>query len=119
MHETELQNIAEDTRRAFETKNVDEMLLTDLYRVYADVGDTEFFVKCALGSFPHLSCGVATLYLRHRLGAGDIVQGKYGDQDHTFLGMDGGTIVDITADQYGGPKTYVGKLGPPWSFKVQ
>ncbi len=117
MHETELQSVADDARRAFETKSVDEALLAELYGAYADVGDTALFVKRALGSFPHLSCGLATVYVRHRLGAGTVVQGKYGKEDHTFLRMEDGTVIDITADQYGGPKTYVGKIAPPWSLR--
>ena len=117
MREIKLQSIVEDDRRAFETKNVDEALLAELYAKYADVGDAALFVKRALGSFPELACGAATVYLRHRLSAGAIVQGKYDRENHTFLQMEDGTIVDITADQYGGPKTYVGKLQPPWSLK--
>ncbi|MDO8590198.1 MAG: hypothetical protein Q7R69_02905 [bacterium] len=118
MYEAELQSIVGDVRRAFETKSVDEALLAELYGAYADVGDTALFVKQILGSFPHLACGAATIYLRHRLGLGAIIQGRYGEENHTFFQMDDGTIVDITADQYGGPKTYIGKLQPPWSLKT-
>lgn len=118
MHEAELQSTAEDVRRAFETGGIDETLLADLYRDYTDVGDTMLFVKRVLESFPHLACGAATLYLRHRLGSGAVIQGRYGEEDHTFFQMDDGTVVDITADQYGGPKTYVGKLRSPWSLKT-
>ncbi|MBI4065614.1 hypothetical protein HY412_00265 [Candidatus Kaiserbacteria bacterium] len=115
MHKIELQGVADDARRVFEKKSVEEALLVELYAAYADVGDTTLFVKRALSSFPRLACGVATVYLRHRLGTGEIIQGRYGKESHTFFLLDD-TIVDITADQYGGPKTYVGKLRPPWSF---
>lgn len=118
MRGNKLKGIATEARRAFETKDVDEALLVELYGQYADVGDTGLFVKRALGSFPQLACGATTVYLRHRLGAGVIVRGKYDKEDHTFLRMEDGTIVDITANQYGGPKTYVGELQPPWSLKI-
>ncbi|MEK6826458.1 MAG: hypothetical protein AABX90_02415 [Nanoarchaeota archaeon] len=57
---------------------------------------------------------MATLYLRDVIEGGDIVRGSYKDKNHTFPLIDGNTVVDITADQYGGPKIYVGLLRKPW-----
>jgi len=48
---------------------------------------------------------------------GEIVQGKYQNENHTFLMLEDNQIVDITADQYGGPKVYVGDLKLPWSLE--
>lgn len=110
-----MKEIAKQTRRQFESKSTDTELLVDLYRGYADVGDTVRFVDKARSMFPVGNCGIASLLLREKLG-GEVVQGKYGEQDHTFLSVDG-VVVDITADQFGGPRVYVGPLQPPWSFE--
>lgn len=115
---TRLQAATETVRERFEATNLDGEFLAKLYGAYADVGDVKRFVDQALKMFPRLSCGIASVYLQHELGEGTIIQGKYGSHDHTFLRLDDGTIVDITADQYGGPKTYVGELRPPWSLKT-
>ncbi len=112
-----VQATAEAVRERFEARDLDRDLLARLYGDYADVGDVKQFVNQALEMFPRLSCGVASVYLRYELGKGAIVQGGYGLHDHTFLRLDDGTLIDITADQYGGPRTYVGKLLPPWSLK--
>lgn len=103
------------TRKQFEIGLADQELLINLYREYADVGDTEQFVNKAKYIFPHGNCGLASLYLRKELG-GEIIQGRYGEHDHTFLVVDD-TVVDITADQFGGPKVYVGPLQLPWKRK--
>ena len=112
-----LKTAAEVVRRQLEKGNVDRKLLAKLYGDYADVGDVKSFIDQALEMFPRLSCGVASAYLRHELGEGVIVRGRYGLHDHTFLRLDDGTIVDVTADQYGGPKIHVSPLSPPWSLK--
>lgn len=103
------------TRKQFETGLADQKLLVNLYRDYTDVGDTEKFVNKAKDIFPHGNCGLASLYLKTELG-GEVIQGKYGEHDHTFLFVDD-AVVDITADQFGGPKVYVGPLQSPWMRK--
>lgn len=102
-------------RKQFEEREVDQRLLAQLYQDYADVGDTTRFVAKARDIFPRGNCGLASLYLKKELG-GRIVQGKYGRHKHTFLLIDD-TVVDITTDQFGGPKVYIGPLQSPWSSK--
>jgi hypothetical protein len=104
-----------EARRQFETGSINQGLLVELYRNYTNVGDTARFVSKAKDIFPNGNCGLASLYLRKKLG-GEIIQGKYGEYDHTFLVADK-TVIDITADQFGGPEVYVGPLQPPWSLK--
>jgi hypothetical protein len=99
-------------------------------------------VENALRGFPVSACETATAELRHRVGRGEIIVGSYGQDDgghydheqeryvdgyfeygarpHTFLGMGStalapSTIMDITADQFGGPKVYVGNWCNPYS----
>ncbi|MBU6214561.1 hypothetical protein KGM48_01830 [Patescibacteria group bacterium] len=103
-----------EARRQFEAGSINQDLLIELYRNYTDVGDTARFVSKAKDIFPDGNCGLASLYLQKRLG-GEVTQGKYGEYDHTFLVADK-TVIDITADQFGGPKVYVGPLQPPWSL---
>ena len=102
-------------RKQFEEGSVDQELLAQLYREYADVGDTLGFVAKAKDIFPHGNCGLASLHLKKELG-GEIVQGTYGKHEHTFLLVDD-TVIDITTDQFGGPKVYVGPLRSPWLLK--
>lgn len=110
-----IKEIAEDIRQEFEFCRVDNGLLAKLYIKYSNVPDIEDFLKQARESFPKLNCGLATVYLRHRLGEGEIVNGKYGKENHSFLLLNGKTVIDITADQYGGPRVYCGPLKPPWA----
>ena len=44
-----------------------------------------------------------------------MVTGSYEGQKHTFLMLDN-LVLDITADQFGGPALYVGSLVSPWSL---
>lgn len=104
-----------EARKEFEAGLIDQELLADLYAGYADVGNTPRFVTQARKLFPDGNCGLATLYLQKKLG-GKIVQGTYMKHNHTFLLVDD-SVVDITADQYGGPKVYIGPLRSPWSTK--
>lgn len=101
-------------REQFETGAIDKELLAQLYRDYADVGDTVRFVSKAKDIFPRGNCGLASLYLKKEIG-GEVVRGKYGKHDHTFLVIND-IIVDITADQFGGPKVYVGHVQKPWAL---
>ena len=102
------------SRKEFEMGTANQELLLELYRDYADVGDTLMFIHKAKEIFPNGNCGLASLYLKKELG-GEIVQGKYGEHNHTFL-LHKDMVIDITADQFGGPKVYVGPLRSPWSF---
>jgi len=109
-------NIAKTTRETFEDKNIDKNLLAKLYSAYTNVPDIESFIDKSTDMFPKLSCGVATVYLKNALKDGEIIKGRYGNNDHTFLLVDN-QIVDITADQYGGPRVYVGELKVRWTKK--
>lgn len=119
---SEIKNIAIVVREQFENQRINMRLLRELYHRYnPEVEDIDSFVRHAGNLFPKLNCGLATVYLRHKLGVGNIVNGKYRDEDHTFLLLgnnnEKGIVADITADQYGGPDIYVGPLQSPWGFK--
>lgn len=63
------------------------------------------------------------MYLKHILGIGKEERGKYGEEDHTFLLIEEEKpeqrlVIDITSDQYGGPRVYVGPLQAPWGLKL-
>jgi len=92
---------------------VGQELLAQLYKGYTDVGDTTKFISHAKVLFPNGNCGLTSLYLKKEIG-GEIVQGTYGEHNHTFLLVDD-TVIDITADQFGGPKVYIGPLRSPWA----
>ncbi len=109
-----MQEVAQKIRSDFEAGVIDQELLVELYKGYKDVGDTVQFVTKAREIFPNGNCGLASLYLKEKLG-GEVVQGKYGKHNHTFLFVDG-TVIDITADQFGGPKVYIGPLQFPWEL---
>jgi hypothetical protein len=115
MRKTTIEKVAHRARNQFEGGTVAHDLLVSLYREYSRVGDTSGFVKKANDIFPTGNCGLASLYLKRELG-GEVVQGKYEDNNHTFLLIDN-MVVDITADQFGGPKIYVGYLRSPWSLR--
>jgi hypothetical protein len=108
-----LLDAAMDARRAFAQRECDRLLLADLYQVYCPVPQIDLFVSRALEMFPRLCCGLASAFLRHRLGGGVVTRGSYEGEPHTFL-VDGDAIVDVTADQFGGPAVYVGRCQPPW-----
>jgi hypothetical protein len=108
--------VAKATRRDFEAKRIDIAHAVDLYARYTEVGDTERFVTRALDGFPSLCCGVACLVLRDRLGGGRIINGSYRRYGHTFLLVDA-MVIDITADQFGGPGVHVATMRWPWSTR--
>ncbi len=108
-----LLKIAMKVRQDFECQNIPKDKLCELYRAYNPEVDAESFVGNAEAMFPDLNCGVASAYLRDVFGAGDIINGSYDGHRHAFLRVDD-VIVDITADQYGGPCVYVGACVEPW-----
>lgn len=99
-------------RKDFEKKLISKNILKRLYEEYNPQVNSNKFVTEAEKIFPKLNCGLTSVYLKNLLG-GKIVQGKYKRHNHTFLLLQG-NIIDITADQYDGPKIYVGKLKSPW-----
>jgi hypothetical protein len=104
-------------RRALSSRECDPVVLARLYQRYNPVPDVEAFVGHALRIFPRLCCGLASVYLRHCLKEGVVTCGSYGDEPHSFLLRRDG-IVDITADQFGGPEVYVGPLKAPWHIRA-
>lgn len=119
---TRLEEVAWDVRRQFETG---EAYTERLMRLYRDIlshnpyGLEDFFRK-AKAQFPKRNCGIATVALYDRLGIGEIAKGSsYQGIAHTMLtiGGDRGIMVDITADQFGGPKVYVGQIRDPWYIR--
>jgi hypothetical protein len=108
-----LYQVAADVRLEFEQARVDRERLARLYSAYNPIRDIALFVERALGLYPHLCCGLASLYLRQRLGNGVVHCGSYGGTQHTFL-VAHGLLLDITCDQFGGPRIYVGPVAPPW-----
>jgi hypothetical protein len=105
---------AAEIRRELVSRQVNAKRLAQLYRRYQRVPDVMRFVERALDMFPRLCCGLASVYLQHRLGEGVVVRGLYGSVPHTFLLVRGRVVIDVTADQFGGPAVYVGLLAAPW-----
>ncbi len=116
--------IAREARSDFETGRVPRELLASLYSVWAPkVIDLDGFLDWAIPRFPEANCGIASVYLHHRLGGvGEPIYGKYhapdGRHGHTILHLGEGRGVDITADQFGGPRVHVGALVLPWEVQI-
>ncbi len=117
MNLEEIRTIAEKVREEFEKRRVSDDLIKRLYIEYNPIPNVESFLKQAKNLFPILNCGIASVYLKRRIKDSKIVQGKYKDNNHTFLITEENLIVDITSDQYGGPKVYVGPIKIPWSLR--
>lgn len=112
MSEDKLIDLVTDVRLKFEKGRIPKKELTKLYFKYNPNVDINIFVEHALEMFPNLNCGLASVYLQEVLG-GKIVRGQYKNYSHTFLLLNR-KIIDITADQYGGPMVYVGEPVSPW-----
>lgn len=120
----EMEKIVTETRILFENHEVNRQLLQNLYHDYnPGLENLNLFVEKAEELFPYLNCGLATVYLREVLKIGRIINGNYEDNKHTFLlieiDINKILIIDITADQYGGPSIYVGPLQAPWTLNLQ
>jgi hypothetical protein len=108
---TRLVCIAWRARLDFESGRTPPDLLKRLYGAYnPSTGKIHSFVACARKLFPHLNCGVASVYLQHVLGMGSVVTGAFAGHLHSFLLYHHNLVIDITADQFGGPRLYVGAL---------
>jgi hypothetical protein len=107
-------------RREFEQRRTPRSLLAGLYLAYNPAtGDINAFLDRAARLFPTGNCGLASIYLQHRLRIGKLEKGKYDGNDHTFLNLKGfitekALIIDITTDQFRGPAVYVGEYIKPW-----
>lgn len=103
-------------RRDFEKGSIPDSILVSLYSGYNKEVDSSIFVTKSKKMFPKLNCGLTSLYIQKKLGEGEIVKGSYLGNPHTFLMLGGEQVIDITADQYGGPEVYVGKIRQPWKL---
>ncbi|MBS3169954.1 hypothetical protein J4210_05720 [Candidatus Woesearchaeota archaeon] len=117
MNLSNIKKMASQARADFEARRIDEAELKQLYQQYNPLEDIYSFMKSAREMFPNLNCGLATVYLQRLLLDGKIINGKYKDNNHTFLLLEESVVVDITSDQYGGPSVYVGSLQSPWSLE--
>ena len=111
----ELLPYAAEARKRFEQRSIPLNFLEELYTAYNPVPDIKTFIAQAMKHFPRGSCGVAGTYLQRIIGRGTITQGTFNDEPHTVLRLDD-LIIDITADQYNGPRIYVGPITPPWTI---
>jgi hypothetical protein len=110
-HHRQLWVTAHETRRAFESGGFDVATARLAYSTYAPELDIDLFLARSRGLFPALNCGLCSTYLRAVLQRGSIGRGRYGGEPHTVLAI-GSTIIDITADQFGGPD----HPRLPWEF---
>lgn len=110
-----LKEIAVRARVAFESGLISKDELKALYQHYNPLPDIDLFIERAKALFPRLNCGLASVYVHKRLPGSKVIKGRYAGHNHTFVLVDDAVVVDITADQYGGPRVYVGPLERPWS----
>lgn len=122
-----IEGVAWDVRRQFEEGSVYTWDLMEKYLAYTLTHQVPNELARAVflearASFPVGNCGIASVALQDKLDIGELIKGSYGTQDgrregHSFLLIGGlkGVVVDITSDQFGGPKIYVGRLKEPWS----
>lgn len=103
-----------EVRAAFEAGSYDDGVAAAAYQAYTSVPDIELFLRRARALFPALNCGLCSAYLGSVLRCGSMIHMRYNGHPHTVLAIDS-VIVDITADQFGGPPIYVGAVRPPWS----
>lgn len=123
LNAVELRAIAETSRTDFESGAISVDHVLEVGRLYLPAGAIDMYgaeVPAILTYFPSMACDLASAVLRHRVGYGEVSEGSYEGLVHTFLNLGETalgpeTIVDITADQYGGPRMYVGPLTEPWS----
>ncbi len=116
MNIQKIRQIAVQARADFEADKIKSDELRELYFQYNPIKEMDIFMKRAKRMFPHLNCGLISCYLQKRFPKSKIVNGKYKNNKHTFLMVEKSIIIDITADQYEGPKVYVGPLQQPWSI---
>lgn len=107
-------NLVSGIRREFEGKTYNKALLKNLYLAYNPAVEFDSFLEKAEEIFPKGNCGLTAVYLREKLGGGEVVKGFYNGQPHTFLLFES-KVIDITADQFGGPPVYTGGLGNGWT----
>ncbi|KKP91764.1 MAG: hypothetical protein UR98_C0040G0026 [Parcubacteria group bacterium GW2011_GWA1_36_12] len=113
MNIKEIKKIALKVRKEFEEKEINIKTLTDLYNNYNKIENINDFIMQAQIMFPKGNCGIASLYLKYVLKEGTIQNLEYKNNKHTVLVIDK-NIIDITSDQYNGPKIYIGPINKPY-----
>lgn len=109
----EIADIAIEARLEFIHKTINQRLLSALYRYHFPINPIHPHLPRLLQEFPNNGAQLATTYLQYIFG-GEITKGQYERHNHYFLTLPRNVIVDITADQFGGPEIFVGKIRPPW-----
>jgi hypothetical protein len=118
----DLHTIAGEARSAFESGQVTVDMLIGLYsnienRRVQDLGRLAVEIDYLLPYFPYQNCEYASVYLGSQVGQGQMLCGYYDFRPHKVWDVGpvvGETIMDITADQFGGPPIYIGPLVLPW-----
>ncbi len=111
-----IKSLALQAREDFENKKINDKTLAKLYNSYNKLDNVSKFISSSKKLFPKLNCGLASVYLKHKLKSGRIIHGYYKNNKHTFLSLSNNFIIDITADQFGGPRIYLGPLQSPWKL---
>jgi len=114
MDYSEIVLLAREVRKSFEKREIPQEKLERVYFHYNSLKDIKTFIERALRLFPRGNCGLASVYLQQFLPSAEVIRGNYGLESHTFLLLDETVVIDITADQFGGPEVYVGLLKEPW-----
>jgi hypothetical protein len=115
----EIYQIATEVREGFELQSLDPKIVWSRYcRWVPDARhwDKDKFLSLANTAFPLGCCGLASAFLSEEvdIGCGIPEHILYKDEPHTIL-LGSLAMIDITADQFGGPRIYVGPMVRPWS----
>lgn len=128
----ELHELSQEIRGRFETHaytGEDLAVLNPALLASLSLASRARYLHEIQAKFPKGNCGIASAVMLAAVGTGARVYGSYicsevgGSQysaPHMFLSVEtqdnGPVIANITADQFGGPSIYVGKLVLPWSM---
>ncbi|HVV67264.1 MAG TPA: hypothetical protein VHB72_04330 [Candidatus Saccharimonadales bacterium] len=114
----EVYRVAKEVREGFEQRSFDPEVVWARYCSWvpdARHWDRGKFLDLANTSFPLGCCGLASAFLSKEVDVG------YGQPEHIYYKSYPHTVllgdiamVDITADQFGGPRIYVGPMVDPW-----
>lgn len=126
----QLHQQATAARLEWEMRAVDWDKLQELYRKWVEeFGNVGHQIALSLvglprmianaqSTFPKGCCGMASCLLASRIPNAQLVHGLYEcpqQEPHTWVMVDD-LVLDITADQFGGPPVYIGPLEKPWIF---
>ncbi len=113
----EIAEMAVDTRLELINRSVDMRLLAILHKQHFPLHQIRDILPQILQDFPQNNSTIATSYLQFIMG-GDVTRGQYEHHPHFYLTLPRNVIVDITADQFGGPEVFVGKIRSPWQDMI-